>query len=126
MDETDILSYIMLDRPTTGGSGDFSALSLAAGALLSTSDSVSFQQRLAEKSGVDLIDVNTGAEGSLETSVVTVGKYLTPELFLSYGRSLAAGSNQVQLRYSPTRRVDVESQLGEVSGADIYYRFEFD
>jgi len=124
LDDTDILSYIVLGRSTLGGSGDFSVLSLAASALLSAGDSASFQQKLKNRSGIDVIDVNTGDAG-LETAVVTVGKYLTPELYLSYGRTLSSGVSQLQLRYSPSRRVDIESQLGEVSGADIYYKIEF-
>ncbi len=125
LDDTDILSYIVLGRPTLGGSGDFSVLSLAASALLSAGDSASFQQKLKNRSGIDVIDVNTGGEAGLETAVVTVGKYLTPELYLSYGRALSTSVSQLQLRYSPSPRVDIESQLGEVSGADLYYRIEF-
>ncbi len=124
LDDTDILSYIVLGRPTFGGSGDFNVLSLAAGALLSAGDSASFQQKLKSRSGLDVIDVNTGSEG-LESAVVTVGKYLTPDLYLSYGRAISSGINQIQFRYSPTKRVDIESQLGEVSGADLYYKIEF-
>lgn len=126
LDDTEILSYIVLGRATSGGRKDFSALSLAAGALLSASDSASLQQKLSIKSGLDVIDLVPDQSGNLETSMVTVGKYLTPELFLSYGRSLSGRSNQVQLRYRPGERVDLESQLGEVSGVDLYYRIEFD
>lgn len=125
LDDTDILSYIVLGRSTSGGSGDLSVLSLAAGAVLSAGDSASFQQKLQNKSGLDVIDVSAGEQGALESSVVTVGKYLSPELYLSYGRALSSSVSQAQLRYSPTKRVDIESQLGEVSGADLYYRIDF-
>ncbi|WP_020677629.1 translocation/assembly module TamB domain-containing protein [Geopsychrobacter electrodiphilus] len=125
LDDTDILSYIVLGRPTLGSSSDVGALSLAAGAILSAGDSASFQQRLQNRTGIDVINVNAGSAGGLEGAVVTVGKYLTPELYLSYGRALVSSASQLQLRYSLSKRVDIESQLGEVSGADIYYKIEF-
>jgi translocation and assembly module TamB len=60
------------------------------------------------------------------SSIVKVGKYLSPRLFVSYGRSIYTGENIFGLRYSLTRRVDVESTMGNQSGAAVYYRIEFD
>lgn len=125
MDDTEILAYIVLGRSTTNSNGELDMLSLAAGALLSAGDSVSVQQKLKNLGGIDVVSVESGQQGDLQTTMVTVGKYLSPELYLSYGRSLAGTASEVQLRYSPGKRIEVETQLGDVSGADLYYKFEF-
>jgi len=126
MDDTEILSYIILGRSTTTSSGELDMLSLAAGALLSAGDSVSMQQKLKDLGGIDVVSVENNQQGNLDATMVTVGKYLSPELYLSYGRSLAGTASEVQLRYSPGKRIEIETQLGEVSGADLYYKFEFE
>jgi translocation and assembly module TamB len=125
MDDTEILAYIVLGHSTTTSSGELDMLSLAAGALLSAGDSASMQQKIKNLGGIDVVSVESGQNGDLETTMVTVGKYLSPELYLSYGRSLTGTASEVQLRYSPGKRIEVETQLGEVSGADLYYKFEF-
>jgi translocation and assembly module TamB len=66
------------------------------------------------------------AEPAGGQSLFTVGKYLTPELYLSYGRSLITGENLFRLRYDIYRRWQIETQSGSESGADLYYKLEFD
>jgi len=58
--------------------------------------------------------------------VLTVGKYLTPQLYISYGRSLFTGSNLFRLRYDIYKNWQIETQTGGgESGADLYYKLEF-
>ena len=58
-------------------------------------------------------------------SLVTVGKYLTPELYISYGRGLFTGSNLFRLRYDLFRHWQIETETGSESGGDLYYKIEF-
>jgi translocation and assembly module TamB len=58
-------------------------------------------------------------------SMVTIGKYLTPELFICFGQSLFTNTSQARLRYNISRRWEFESVLGEESGADLYYKIEY-
>jgi len=74
--------------------------------------------------GIDTLDVESG-EGELERSMVTVGKYLTPELFISYGRSLFGEGGLFLLRYSLSKHWEIETQTGEELGGDIYYKIDF-
>jgi translocation and assembly module TamB len=63
--------------------------------------------------------------GITET-VLTVGKYVTPELYISYGKSLFTGSNLFRLRYDIFKKWQIETQTGSgESGADIYYKLEW-
>ncbi len=57
--------------------------------------------------------------------MVTVGKYLTPKLYFSYGRSLFTEGNLFRLRYDIYKKWQIETQTGSVSGVDLYYNIEF-
>jgi translocation and assembly module TamB len=59
-------------------------------------------------------------------TMLTVGKYLSPKLYFSYGKSLFTGTNLFRLRYDIFRKWQVESQAGGgESGVDLYYKLEF-
>jgi translocation and assembly module TamB len=69
--------------------------------------------------------VQTG-EGEVARSLVTVGKYLSPELYVSYGRSLFTGANLFRLRYEFTKNWELETKSGEKSSVDLYYTIQID
>ena len=122
MADRDILSYIVLGRASGGaGTNDTALLARAASGLLTGGKASVIQQQL----GLDVLDIES-TDGDASRSIVKLGKYLSPRLFVSYGRSIYTGENIFGLRYSLTRRVDVESTMGNQSGAAIYYRIEFD
>lgn len=122
MPDMDVLSYIVLGRPRgTGGQADSALLARAAGALLTSGRSSAIQKQL----GLDVIDIES-AGGDVSQSIVRVGKYLSPKLYVSYGRSIYTGENLFGIRYSLSRRVDVESTTGNESSAVIYYKIQFD
>jgi len=124
MPDTDILSYIILGRPLDEEGGQTDAFMLAATALLSRGESVAFQDALQRRLGIDVIQVNTG-EGDINESVVTIGKYLEPGLYVSLGYSVFNQTNELRLRYNLSEHWELQSNIGEESGADIYYRFDF-
>ena len=124
MPDTDILSYIVLGRPMGSDAGQADLLMVAAGALLAKGESTVLQDRLRRRVGLDVIDIQAG-DGDLTTSVITVGKYLNPKLYVSLGHSLFTGSNVVGLRYDISERWQAESTVGEESGVDLFYKIEF-
>jgi len=127
MPETDILSYIVLGHPLSKGSDkeQTTLLMEAAGALLSAGESVLLKNRLSGGLGIDTLDIQTGG-GDISRSLVTVGKYLNPRLYVGLGGSLFTNTYQIILRYSLTKNLEVESKTGTVSGANIYFKIEFD
>ena len=142
MSETDILAYIVFGHPLGGGSGEQSALLMkAASVLLSRGESSTLQDQLQKKLGIDVLDVETSTtpgaqvtpgtpapgtpESTAARSLITVGKYLTPKLYISYGQSLFKSGNLFKMRYSLSRHFDIESQSGVESGADIVYKIDF-
>ncbi|WP_298273478.1 translocation/assembly module TamB domain-containing protein [Geobacter sp.] len=147
MADTDILAYIVLGHPLGGSSQDASLVMQAAGFLLSASQSVVLQDQIRQRLGIDVLAITTPESGTagyrpvtvappgtpaqaapsaVSQSMVTVGKYLTPELYLSYGRSLFTNSNLFRLRYSFSKHWEIETQAGTESGADLYYKIDFD
>ncbi len=125
MAETDILSYIVLGRPLDPQGGQSSLLMLAAGGLLSQGDSLVLQDRLQRTLGIDVLDIQTG-DGNVADSVVLIGKYLRPNLYISLGHSLFTQTNEFKLRYDFAPQWELQSTMGIQSGVDLFYRIEFD
>ncbi len=98
---------------------------LAAGALLSAGDSVVLRNQLQSKLGLDSIAAES-AGGQTNETILRLGKYLTPDLYLSYGYALFGQRSEFGLRYRIHKGWEAESNFGLESGADLYYRFEFD
>ena len=124
MPDTDILSYIVLGRPMGTDAGQADLLLVAAGALLAKGESTVLQDRLRRRVGLDVLDIQAGG-GDLTASVITVGKYLNPRLYVSLGHSLFTGTNTVGLRYNIGEHWQAESAVGEESGVDLFYKIEF-
>ncbi len=82
------------------------------------------QDRLERRLGLDVIDIETG-EGDVQSTVVTVGKYLGPQLYISLGHAIKDNTNEVRLRYNITDHWEVESNVGVESGVDLFYKIEF-
>ncbi|OOG60384.1 pathogenicity protein [Rhodanobacter sp. C03] len=124
MEQSDALSYLVTGKPLSqvkGGEGDMvgaaaQALGSAAGDLLAKS--------VGSKIGVDDIGVSSNAAlgGS---SAFTVGKYLSPRLYLSYGVGLFEPGEVITLRYRLSHRWNLEAQNAtDFSRASLNYRLE--
>ncbi len=126
MPDADILSYIVLGQPMSGDASQSALLAATAEALLSGSGSESTLSQLKRQFGPDTVEMKSKTVGSTTQSIVTVGKYLQPKLYVSYGRSLFSEEYYVTLRYTLSKRWEVESKAGAQTGANLFYRIEFD
>ncbi len=151
MPDVDILSYVVQGRPLGGGSTEqVDMMTRAAGMLLSSSQSRVLQDQIKSRLGLSTLEVQSGGRpsagymgykpiqvtpggstpvvqsGGVSQTMVTVGKYLTPELYFSYGRSIFTGGNLFLLRYDFFKKWQIETQSGiNASGVDLYYKIEF-
>lgn len=145
--DVDILAYIVLGHPMGNSGEQVSMMSQAAGALFSLGGSDTLQDKIKERLGLNVLgfeqrsETGTGLMGYKEIAVsptgvtptktataesmLTVGKYITPKLYFSYGRSVVTGNSIFQLRYDIFRHWQIETQTGTESGADLYYKIEF-
>ncbi len=126
MDQSNILSYIVLGRPaneaTSGGSGGQAAL-LAAAASLPLKEGDGIMKDLGDTFGLDEAGIST--EEGVEEAALTLGKYLTPDLYISYGIGLFDAKNILKMRYQLTQRWSIETtQSGSDSGIDFNYTLE--
>jgi translocation and assembly module TamB len=123
MKDEQILSYLLLGKPYDPKEGNLSLLVLGAGGLL-TGDSVSVLDQLKSQLGIDTVDIQSGG-GDLSRSMVTVGKYLTPQLYISYGYSALTTEQLLKIRYRISKSWEVETWRGNEMGVDLYYRIDF-
>lgn len=124
MDQAEALSYLVLGRPLrqATSSSDMDALGTAATAVTTAGGDL-LAKSLGSRLGLD--DVGVGTSRELGAGALTVGKYLSPRLYLGYGRSLFDGSQLVSLRYQLNERLELEVQSGaQDNKAGINYRYE--
>ena len=74
--------------------------------------------------GLDTVDVET-PEGDTTKSYVSLGKYLSPKLYVGLGYSLFRHGSFVIARYTISKNWEIESQSGAQLGVDLYYKIEF-
>lgn len=149
MPDVDIMAYIILGRPYESSGEQASLMTKAAGALLTSSQATAVQDQLKNQFGFSTLEIQGGvgagagamgykplqvtAPGAIPATVnsgitetvLTVGKYLTPQLYVSYGKSLFTGNNLFLLRYDIFKHWQIETQTGNESGADLFYKLEF-
>lgn len=121
--EPDILSYILFGEPLKKGAGkqDPALLSKAAKMLLGGQ----VQGKLTGLLKLDTMEVQSD-NADFSRSVITVGKYLDPRIFLGLGGSLFDNSYQVILRYALTPNLEVETRGGTHSSGGIFFTIDFD
>jgi translocation and assembly module TamB len=122
--DTEKLSWLVLGHGTeTSSAAEFSALQTAAGVLLGMGDSASLQARLSQATGLSEVDLRGG--GTLESSILVLGKRLSKNVYLSYEQGLAGTTSLVKINYKLSKRVSVRLQTGTQSAVDVFYTFSF-
>lgn len=123
MEQSDALSYLVAGKPLSQlKGGDGSAVSSAASAL-GTAGGDLLAKSIGARLGLD--DVGVADNSSIGGAALTVGKYLSPRLYIGYGVGLFAPGQVVTLRYKLTRLFNFEMRNGTLSSrAGIDYRIE--
>lgn len=123
--DSEKLSWLVLGHGLeSAGRDQFAMLSLAAGALLSGSQSVPLQTRFAHAVGLDEFGISGGGEGT--DTVVSFGKRLSDRARISYERGITNMQNAVRLTYDISSRWSLRLQGGTDNAADLFYTFSFD
>jgi translocation and assembly module TamB len=141
------LSWIVLGRaPSAGAGADLGLLLPAAQALLGGPGG-GMTEQLSRSLGFDELSIGQGELGGVTRSatsrvvgdgtivsggdgvgaqVLTLGKRLSSDLFLSFEQSLGGAESLVKLTYQLTRRVSLVARGGSDNSADIYYTISFE
>ena len=123
MEQSEALSYLVTGKPLSSlKSGEGDMLNTAARAL-GTAGGDLLAKSIGSKIGVD--DIGVADNDVLGGAAFTVGKYLSPKLYLSYGVGVFDPGEVVTLRYLFSARWNFEAQNATTgSRAGFNYRFE--
>nr|WP_166211231.1 translocation/assembly module TamB domain-containing protein [Lysobacter telluris] len=110
-DQSQALAYLALGRPLSTASNDEAQQLDAAGAALAAGGNLIASQ-LGAKLGLDAAGVSQSR--TLGASVLGVGKYLSPRLYVGYGVSLLGTGQVLTLKYLLGHGFDIEIESSTV------------
>jgi translocation and assembly module TamB len=130
MSQSEQLSWLVLGRPLEQSSeGETNALNqLLLSYSLSKGDN--FVNQIGESFNLDTVNIKTGsgeagAASDNELAELVLGKYLSPNLYISYGIGLFQPINVLSLEYTLNRFWTLKSESSsESSGGDLIYSLE--
>lgn len=122
LEQSEALSYLITGRPLSAlKSGESDLVGAAAQALGSATGDL-----LAKSIGARLgVDAGVSDNAALGGAALTVGKYLSPKLYLSYGVGIFTPGEVITLRYKLSRLWELEAQNATTENrAGLNYRLE--
>ncbi|MGV8074170.1 MAG: translocation/assembly module TamB domain-containing protein [Syntrophobacteraceae bacterium] len=141
MNRVDILSYLIFGHPAGElSSNESSQLQTRAAAWLGSETSQLLKGLLGETPFAPDTLQFRGATGKIDRSnrattsykeeggVIEVGKYLTPDLYVTYEHGvMGEDQKQVQVEYRMNRHLSIQTQIGgaDESGVDVFWRHDF-
>ena len=108
--ESEALAYLTLGRPLSSANANENRQLSAATAALSAGNLLASQ--LGAKIGLD--DAGVSESRALGGSVIGIGKYLSPRLYVSYGVSLLGTGQVITLKYLLRKGFDIEIESSSV------------
>lgn len=143
LDENEIVSYLVFGTTTDNlSSDDRLAFQERAGQVLGTMAVGELRDILGEEFAIDVITIKGGEQGFRDTHI-EVGKYVTKDLYVGYERfsyerfyyeryffspglpSSTVTANRAVIEYRLFDFLTVESEIGEESGADLFFNFDY-
>lgn len=127
MSEKDKLSWLILNRASSGSDGDEAALSAAAGALLA--GQINDRIGLVDDFGFTSKRSRNAQTGELNPAeqVLTVGKQLTNEIYIGYEYGISSAEQTVKAVYQLSRGFQAITRVGSRSwGAELKHVIRFD
>lgn len=122
---SDQIAYLVLGRPLSGSSSSEQSALRQAALALGVRGGKLVTDRLGERLAVDTIDIQSAPGAGNDQAALVIGKYLTPELYVSYGYGLFEPISTLRLEYQLNRlwRLVTESS-NEATGGDIEWVME--
>jgi translocation and assembly module TamB len=120
--QSDALAYLVLGRPLNQASNDDGAAMNRAAAAVGLAGGELLAQRIGQRFGMQDVEIkNTGDAAASELSV---GRYLTPRLYVSYGVGVFNAISTLRTRYQISRRWTLRTESGVNSSVDAVYTLE--
>lgn len=120
--ENDIISLIATGRKFSSiGEGDgVNVLNTIANLGLNRSQGLTNSMR--DKLGLDALQITN--TGDINNSILTVGKYVTPDIFIRYGVGLFDSQSKISVDYTLSEHLKLQAESGEFQSIDITYTVE--
>ncbi len=120
--DSDALALLVTGRPLNrAGAEDRERLSDAAAALGAVGSEM-LTRGLRGRLGLDEIGISSDTR--LDGEAFTVGKYLSPRLYVGYGIGILTRGEVFTVRYLVTDRIEVEANAGATQRAAVNWRIE--
>jgi translocation and assembly module TamB len=121
MSQNEALSFLLTGRSiNTLQSGEAATIDSAAQSLALSGGGL-LLGGIGSRVGLDEVTVEQNGE---DDTAVVLGKYLSPNLFVSYGISIAEAINTIKLRYTLNKNWSLKAEAGLEQSADVEYRIE--
>ncbi len=126
--DSEKLSWLVLGRSAAGPGGDAAILQQAALSLLGRPGNT-LDGGLAGALGLDEVSYRSGgvgADGSVTSAAVQLGKRLSSNLYVVYGRSLTGSVGTIAILYEVSRRLTLRAQTGDDSALELMFTTRYD
>ncbi len=132
LDDTDILSYLVLDVPSTNATGmqaqllfkSAQAIGIAGANILNDIQSTFGLTEFGIEPSTTL---DTKTHTLEKTSAFVIGKYITPRLYMNYSVGILSPVNTLQLKYFFAKRWTLQTATSTLgNSADLFYTIETD
>ena len=120
--ESDIIAILVTGKPFSEMGQQEGNAVVGAITSLGLSRSRGLTDQVREQLGLDTLAITN--TGNINNSILTVGKYLTPDLFIRYGIGLFDHQSKLALDYTLTERITLQAETGEYQSVDLIYRVE--
>ena len=124
MEDSDILSYLLIGSPLSGASKQQGQMLANAAASLGLIGGEKLAKKIGEKFGLDEIKLQTD-KTTQETSLL-LGKYLSPDFFIGYAIGIGNTVDTLQIQYKLTDQWMLKTQSGQSKKAEILFSIEKD
>jgi len=119
------LSWLVLGRALDeSSSGEDKALVAGAALSLGLAGSEWLAQKFTGRFGIDEFSLGAKPGQSSDQAQLTIGKYLSPKLYIAYGVGLFQPGHTFRLQYDIGHGFKLASETGAESGGDILYTIE--
>jgi len=118
----DIIAVMLTGRPLAEmGDQDSNAL-VGAITTLGINQGQNLTNQIRNQLGLDTLALTS--TGDVASSSLTLGKYLTPRIFIQYGIGLFETESTLAVDYTLSERVKLEAKSGSTQSLDITYTVE--
>ncbi len=124
MRETDQLSYLVLGRAAEARSADDQAMLNNAALALGLKGGDFLAKRFKGTLGLDEVSIGTQPGEQANQASLVLGKYLSPDIYVSYGIGLFEPVYTFRLRYQLSSKWSLQTESGVESGGDLFYTIE--